>query len=44
MQSLIVLASFVSELAGVKMTPISPQCYKKHLSPLRVKRMIIHQS
>ena len=39
MQSFIVLASLVSEFL-VKMTPLSSQRYKKHLSPLRVK--VIH--
>ena len=42
MKSFIVLASLVSELAGRgvgKMTPLSPQRYKEHLSsPLRVKK------
>ena len=38
MQCFIVVASLVSELAGgVKMTPLSPYRFKKHLSPLRVK-------
>ena len=44
MQSFIVVASLVSELAGGgggKMTPLSPQRYKKHLSPLSVKAEII---
>ena len=39
MQSFIVVASLVSELAGGVQNdpPVSPQRYKKHLSPLRVK-------
>ena len=38
MQSFIVVASLVSELAGGQNDPpLSPQRYKKHLSPLRVK-------
>ena len=36
MQSVIVLASLVSELAGGQNDPPSPQRYKKHLSPFRV--------
>ena len=39
MQSFIVVASLVSDLAGgVKMTPQSLS-YKKHLSPLRVNSL-----
>ena len=40
MQSFIVVASLVSELAGGQNDPppsLSPERYKKHLSPLRVK-------
>ena len=39
MQSFIVVASLVSELAGggVKMTPLVLNVTKKHLGPLRVK-------
>ena len=40
MQSFIVLASLVSELAEVKMTPLS-LTLQKHLSPLRVKLNLI---
>ena len=45
MQSFIVLASLVFELAGgggVKMTSLSPLRYKKHLSPLTINNYSLY--
>ena len=44
MQSFIVLASLVFELAGGQNDPLCPSHYRKHLSPIRVKIRLPSQS